>query len=146
MPDPSTQSLVIAAQPAEVMAVIGDFPSYPEWAESILVCEVLSRHRDGQADQVRFVIDAGMIRDDYVLAYTWDPGGLQLDWTLVSSQVQRSQQGSYLLVPQARATKVTYTLAVDVTVPLIAVFKRRAEQAIMDIALKALKGRVEGGR
>ena len=40
---------------------------------------------------------------------------------------------------------VTYTLSVDVTVPLISVFKRRAEQAIMDIALKALKGRVEGG-
>ena len=146
MPESSTQTVVIAAQPAEVMAVIGDFPHYPEWAESVRVCEVLSRHRDGQPDHVRFVIDAGMIHDDYVLAYTWDPRGLRLDWTLVSSQVQRSQQGNYLLVPQARATKVTYTLSVDVTVPLIAVFKRRAEQAIMDIALKALKGRVEGGR
>lgn len=146
MPEPSTQTVVIAAQPAEVMAVIGDFPSYPEWAESVLVCEVLSRFRDGQAEQVRFVIDAGMIRDEYVLAYHWDPGGLGVDWTLVSSQVQRSQQGSYVLVPQGRSTEVTYTLAVDVTVPLIAVFKRRAEQAIMDIALKSLKGRVESGR
>jgi hypothetical protein len=128
------------------MAVIGDFPSYPEWAESVLACEVLSRHPDGQAERVRFVIDAGMIRDDYVLAYTWDTGGLRVEWSLVSSHVQRSQQGSYLLVPRARATEVTYTLAVDVTVPLIAVFKRRAEQAIMDIALKSLKGRVERGR
>lgn len=146
MPDRSQQSVVIAAQPAEVMAVIGDFPSYPDWAEGLLVCEVLSRHRDGQADQVRFVIDAGMIQDDYVLAYTWDPAGLRVDWSLVSSQVQRSQTGSYLLVPRDRATEVTYTLSVDVNVPLIAVFRRRAEQAIMDIALKSLKGRVEGGR
>jgi polyketide cyclase/dehydrase/lipid transport protein len=146
VPDASQQSVVIAAQPAEVMGVIGDFAAYPEWAESVLVCEVLSRHRDGQADQVRFVIDAGMIRDDYVLAYTWDRSGLRVGWSLVSSQVQRSQDGSYALVPQGRTTEVTYTLAVDVTVPLIAVFKRRAEQAIMDIALKSLKGRVEGGR
>ena len=146
MSDASQQSVVIAAQPAEVMAVIGDFAAYPEWAESVLVCEVLGRHRDGQADQVRFVIDAGMIRDDYVLAYTWDRSGLRVDWSLVSSQVQRSQDGSYALVPHGRTTEVTYTLAVDVTVPLIAVFKRRAEQAIMDIALKSLKGRVEGGR
>jgi hypothetical protein len=146
VPDRSQQSVVIAAQPAEVMAVIGDFATYPQWADSVMSCEVLSRHRDGQADQVRFVIDAGMIRDDYVLAYTWHPGGLRADWSLVSSQVQRSQEGSYALVPQGRTTEVTYTLAVDVTVPLIAVFKRRAEQAIMDIALKSLKGRVEGGR
>jgi hypothetical protein len=146
VPDRSAQSLLIAAQPAEVLAVIGDFPAYPDWAESVLVCEVLSRHGDGSADHVRFVIDAGMIRDDYVLAYTWDPNGLRVDWSLVSSQVQRSQEGSYALVPQGRTTEVTYTLSVDVTVPLIAVFKRRAEQAIMDIALKSLKGRVEGGR
>jgi hypothetical protein len=144
--DRSTQSLLIAAQPAEVMAVIGDFASYPQWAESVLACEVLGRHCDGSAEQVRFVIDAGMLKDDYVLAYVWDPSRLRVDWSLVSSQVQRSQQGSYALVPQGRGTEVTYTLAVDVTVPLIAVFKRRAEQAIMDIALKSLKGRVERGR
>jgi hypothetical protein len=145
VPDQSVQSVVITAQPAEVMAVIGDFATYPEWAGSVLLCEVLSRHADGSADQVRFVIDAGMVRDDYVLAYVWAADGLRVDWSLVSSQVQRSQQGSYALVSRARVTEVTYTLSVDVTVPLIAVFKRRAEQAIMDIALTSLKQRVEGG-
>jgi ribosome-associated toxin RatA of RatAB toxin-antitoxin module len=145
MPDQSSQSVLVAAQPAEILAVIGDFASYPEWAESVQVCEVLSRHRDGSADQVRFVIDSGLIQDDYVLAYVWDEGRLRVDWELVSGQLQRSQAGSYVLLPQGRQTQVTYTLAVDLTLPLIALLKRRAEKAIMDIALKSLKRRVEGG-
>jgi hypothetical protein len=128
------------------MSVIGDFPGYPDWAESVQLCEVVSVHPDGSADQVRFVIDAGMIKDDYVLAYRWGADGLRVEWSLVTSQVQRSQEGSYTLVPQGRATEVTYTLAVDVTLPLLALFKRRAEQAIMDVALASLKRRVERGR
>jgi carbon monoxide dehydrogenase subunit G len=146
MPEPSSQSVLIAAQPAEVLSVISDFARYPEWTDSLTLCEVLTRHADGSADQVRFVIDAGMIKDDYVLAYTWDEGRLRVDWQLVSGQLQRSQTGSFDLQPEGAQTLVTYTLSVDLTLPLLALFKRRAEKTIMDIALKLLKQRVEGGR
>ena len=146
MPDQSSQSVMIAAQPAEVLSVIGDFPSYPGWAQGVVSCEVLSTHPDGSADQVRFVIDQGMIQDDYVLAYTWDDARLRVDWQLVRAELQRSQTGSYVLLPQGRQTQVTYTLTVDLTLPLLAIFKRRAEKAIMDTALASLKKRVEGGR
>jgi ribosome-associated toxin RatA of RatAB toxin-antitoxin module len=142
----SSQSLTIAAQPAEVLSVIGDFPAYPQWADSIRTCEVLTRHADGTADQVRFVIDAGMIQDDFVLAYRWGADRLRVDWDLVRGELQRMQTGSYQLELVGRQTQVTYTLAVDLTVPLLAIFKRRAEKAIMDTALQSLKKRVEGGR
>jgi ribosome-associated toxin RatA of RatAB toxin-antitoxin module len=145
MPDPSSQSVLIAAQPAEILAVVGDFPRYPEWA-SVQSSEVLTWHPDGGADRVRFVIDAGMIQDDFVLAYTWDPSGLRVDWELVSGRLQRSQTGSYVLLPQGAKTQVTYELTVELTVPLLMLFRRRAEKAIMDVALNSLKKRVEGGR
>jgi hypothetical protein len=137
--------VIIAAQPAEILSVIGDFARYPEWADSLRLCEVLTRHPDGTPDQVRFVIDAGMIQDDYVLAYSWDETRLRVGWELVSGQLQRSQTGSFVLLPQGAQTQVTYTLAVDLAVPLLSLFRRRAEQTIMDIALKLLKKRVEGG-
>jgi carbon monoxide dehydrogenase subunit G len=146
MPEPSSQSVLIAAQPAEVLSVISDFARYPEWADSMTLCEVLTWHVDGSADQVRFVIDAGMIQDDYVLAYTWDPGQLRVDWQLVSGRLQRSQTGSFALLPEGAQTLVTYTLSVDLTLPLLALFKRRAEKTILEIALKLLKQRVEGAR
>ena len=80
------------------------------------------------------------------------PGSMQVDEAafrmealdLSAKELQSMQTGSYALQPQGRQTQVTYTLAVDLTVPLLALFKRRAEQAIMDAALTSLKKRVEG--
>ncbi|GAA3190063.1 hypothetical protein GCM10020255_088650 [Rhodococcus baikonurensis] len=41
-------------------------------------------------------------------------------------------------------TSVTYELTVDLTIPMIGLFKRKAEKIITDTALKELKKRVEG--
>ena len=41
------------------------------------------------------------------------------------------------------AAPVTYKLAVDVNLPMIGMFRRKAEKTIIDGALKGLKRRVE---
>jgi carbon monoxide dehydrogenase subunit G len=51
--------------------------------------------------------------------------------------------GSYVLKPNGAGTTVTYTLTVDINMPMISMFKRRAEKTIIDSALKGLKDRVE---
>ena len=61
MADQSTQSIVIDAPPAAIMAVIADFPAYPQWAASVKSAEVVSTRPDGRAEQVRFVLDAGVV-------------------------------------------------------------------------------------
>ena len=71
MPDESTKSITINAGAADVMAVIADFGSYPEWAGSIKSTEVLATGADGRALRVRFAIDAGVFKDTYELAYVW---------------------------------------------------------------------------
>ncbi|MHA6803076.1 SRPBCC family protein [Salinifilum ghardaiensis] len=144
MVDQSTQSIVIEASASRIMAVIADFPAYPEWAEAVKETEVLSRTGDGAAEQVRFVLDAGVVRDTYVNSYEWAADGLSVSWTLVEGQVQKAQHGTYRLRPlDDDRTEVTYSLAVDLSVPMIGLFKRKAEKMIMDTALKELKRRVE---
>lgn len=143
MADESTQSIVVNAEPAAIMAVIADFPAYPEWANAVKETEVLETDEDGTARQVRFALDAGPFKDVYTLAYTWAPDGLSVSWSLVKGQMQRSQEGTYLLTREGDATRVTYTLAVQLVVPMIGLFRRKAEKMIMDIALKELKRRVE---
>ena len=142
MADQSTQSIVIAAPPAAIMAVIGDFAAYPEWAGSVKATEVLSTGADGRPAQVKFMLDAGPIKDEYVLDYTWS-GDERVDWNLVRANMQKSQQGSYVLVPRGETTEVTYHLAVDLVIPMLGMLKRKAEKVIMDTALKELKKRVE---
>jgi hypothetical protein len=143
MADQSTQSIVIDAPPAAIMAVIADFAAYPQWAASVKSAEVVSTRPDGRVEQVRFVLDAGVVKDDYVLEYDWS-GDERVEWRLVRGQMQKSQQGSYVLVPLGGSTQVTYYLAVDLAIPMLGMFKRKAEKVIMDTALKELKKRVEG--
>ncbi|MCD0481678.1 SRPBCC family protein [Streptacidiphilus sp. ASG 303] len=143
MAEHTRSSITIDATPAEVMGVIADFAAYPEWTGEVKEIEVLSRDADGRAEQVRLLLDAGAIRDEHVLAYTWD-GDRRVTWTLVKSQMLKALDGSYTLAPAAAgATEVTYQLAVDVKIPMLGMIKRKAEKVIIDRALAGLKKRVE---
>src|ERR1700712_3717491 len=143
MADQSTPSITVDAPAAEVMAVIADFPAYPQWVSAAKVVEVLETGEDGRARPVHFVIDAGAIRDDYVLDYTWDDDRT-VSWTLVRGQMMKRQEGSYTLVESGGSTEVTYAITIDLSVPMLGMIKRKAEKVILDTALKELKKRVEG--
>ena len=122
--------------------MIADIDHYPEWTGQIKSAEVLDADGDGRPRQARFVMDAGVLKDEYVLEYDWNASGVA--WHLVgTSAVQKSQVGSYALAPRAGGTEVTYSLSVDIAMPMLGMFKRKAEKMIMDSALKELKKRVE---
>jgi ribosome-associated toxin RatA of RatAB toxin-antitoxin module len=143
MADQTTARITVQAPPDAVMAVIADFESYPEWAGAVKRAEVRSRLADGRGEQVHYELDAGAIKDEYTLAYDWsDPAALR--WRLVEGGMLKALDGAYELTDNKDgSTDVTYTLAVDVKVPLLGMIKRKAEKIIIDTALKELKKRVE---
>ncbi|WP_030679479.1 SRPBCC family protein [Streptomyces sp. NRRL B-1347] len=142
MAEHTSSSITIEAAPADVMGVIADFARYPEWTGEVKQAEVLATDDAGRAEQVRLVMDAGAIKDDQTLAYTWT-GEHEVSWTLVKSQMLRSLEGSYLLKAAGTGTEVTYRLTVDVKIPMLGMIKRKAEKVIIDRALAGLKQRVE---
>jgi ribosome-associated toxin RatA of RatAB toxin-antitoxin module len=142
--DSSQQSIRIQAPASAVAEVITDFAAYPEWVGAVKEVEILEEYEDGYASQVRFVLDAGIVKDDYVLQYEYAEDLTRIEWSLLRGQTQKSQHGSYDLEEAADgSTTVTYTLAVELTIPMLGMFKRKAEKVIMDTALKELKKRVE---
>ena len=141
MTELSRSSIVVNADPAAVMKVIADFPSYPQWITFIQAVEVLDSDETGRATVVRFVLDAGVVVDDYALAYTWADD--EVSWQLVRATSIKAMDGSYRLTPVAGGTEVDYALSIDIDMPLLGVFKRKAEQVLIDTALRALKVRVE---
>ena len=145
MADESTQSITVDAPAEAVMAIIADFAAYPEWANAVKSAEVLSTDDAGRGVEVAFTLDAGPFKDEYTLGYDWAADGLSVSWTLVKGQMQRSQKGSYVLRSQGTGTEVVYTQSVQLAVPMIGLFRRKAEKMIMDTALKELKRRVERG-
>lgn len=142
MADESTQSIEIAAAPAAVMAVIADFDNYPVWAGSVKQAVVTDPGTTGRARRVAFTLEAGPVRDQYELEYTWTEDRL-VEWTLVSGQMMRDQHGRYELVATAVGTHVTYFLSVDLAIPMLGLLKRKAQRVVMDTALNSLRKRVE---
>ena len=143
MADQTESNIVIAADPASIMAVIADLPAYPQWSDGITSVTVLTES-EGRPRTALFELASGPIRDSYELEYTWD-GDAGVDWHLVRGDMLRAMDGSYTLTPQGPGqTLVSYRLAVDVKVPMIGMIKRKAEKVIVDTALRGLRSRVEG--
>jgi ribosome-associated toxin RatA of RatAB toxin-antitoxin module len=147
MADQTTSSIVIDAAPADVMAVIADFEAYPTWAKGVQTAEVVSTYDSGpakgRAERVFFVLDVSPIKDEYTLAYEWDDDR-EVTWTLVEGKMLRALDGAYVLRDLGNgSTEVTYRLALDVSIPLIGMLKRKGEKILIDTALKGLKKRVE---
>src|SRR5690242_13226323 len=82
MADKTSSSTTIDVRRQAVMAVIADFAAYPQWASGVRAAEVVLRGPDGRPAQVRFTLDAGIIKDKYVLGYTWRDDD-EVRWDLV---------------------------------------------------------------
>ena len=147
MADRTESSIVVDAPPGDVLDVIADFDAYPEWTGAVREAQVLDEDEDGWARTVRFVLDAGALRDTYTLAYTWDfaeDGTGTVAWNLVEAGILKAMDGSYRLRAHGAGTEVTYTLTVEVKMPMLGMLRRKAEKTIIDTALKELKKRAEG--
>jgi len=143
MADQTTSSILVDASPRQVMAVIADFPAYPTWAKGVTTAKVISTFPDGRAEQVFFTLDVSPIKDEYTLAYVWS-GDEEVTWALVEGKMLRALDGAYVLTDRGDGTTdVTYRLALDVSMPLIGMLKRKGEKILIDTALKGLKKRVD---
>jgi ribosome-associated toxin RatA of RatAB toxin-antitoxin module len=147
MADRTESSIVVDAAPGDVLDVIADFDAYPDWTGAVQQAEVVEEYEDGWASQVTFTLDAGVLKDTYTLAYEWDVdenGTGTVSWSLVEATVLKAMDGAYRLRDASGGgTEVTYTLAVDLRVPMLGMLRRKAEKVIIDTALNELKKRVE---
>ncbi|WP_370619141.1 SRPBCC family protein [Mumia sp. Pv 4-285] len=145
MTDQTTSDIVIDAEPGVIMAVIADFASYPSWATGVKEAKVVELDEFGaRAVEVQFVLDASPIRDTYTLGYRWEDDRA-VDWNVTQpGAMVKGIDGAYVLDPLGDGrTRVTYRLAVDVSIPLLGMLRRKAEKVIIETALKGLKKRVE---
>ena len=118
------------------------------WVDAAKRVEVVEEYEDGYASQVAFELDAGVVSDEYTLAYEYAEDLSRIEWHLVSpSKMQRSQVGSYDIADNGDGTStVTYTLSVELAIGMLGMFQRKAERAIMETALAELRRRVESLR
>jgi uncharacterized membrane protein len=146
MPDQATETMEIAASPEQIRDVLLDFDAYPTWARDLKGVTVDATDDQGRGQQVTYRAAAMGRSTSYTLRYSYDADPTRITWELVSGDIMRRLDGSYVLepAPGGRGTHVTYHLSVDLVIPLPGFVKRRAETKIIHTALRELRGHVEG--
>lgn len=101
-----SREIVIEATPDEIIDVLFDLESLPEWSSAHQKVEVLERDDQGRPGRSRQVVKIVGVSDKQVLAYSVHDDGLS--WTLVSAKHQRAQDGRYTLTPDGDSTTSPY--------------------------------------
>lgn len=134
--------MTIAAPRHVVMTVIADFSAYPAWASMHSVEIIGELGPDGRAQLVRFDVNAGIFSEQLVVRYEWD-GDERVRWQLAAEgSVVSAMSGSYLLAEKGDSTEVTFELAISARFPLPGMLRQKAEQTVVNTALKGLRSRV----
>jgi len=135
-----SREVVIEASPEEILDVIADVETMPEWSSIHQSAEVLDRDAKGRPKRAKMKVKTTGVTDEIVLAYTWRDDGVT--WTQESGKASRNQEGGYTLTPQGDKTRTTFDLALDPLVPLPGFVIKRAMKGIMELNTDGLRKRV----
>jgi len=143
--DHASGSIVVGAEPADVLAVLRDVEAQPEWVPQVTAAELLEEYEDGTPATASFQLSTPMGTDDFTLEFDHVDDGLS--WSFVSSRMQSAQDGSYTLRPAADGgTDVTLDLTVEHSLSVPGFLRRKVFGGWVDGSLRGLKAYVEGQR
>lgn len=140
-------STTVAASAEDVMEVITDFESYPEWLD-VRSTKVLKRDTQGRGKEVAFELKAPVVGDvTYTLEYSYAPRNGGCSWT--TKEIEggiKDIQGEYELEElDADETRVTYRMSIELGMKIPGFLRKQGEKQIVKQALENLKKRVERG-
>jgi ribosome-associated toxin RatA of RatAB toxin-antitoxin module len=135
-----SREVVIEASPEEILGVIADVETSPDWTPQQQSVEILERGADGKPRRVKMKVKTAGISDEQVVEYTWTDDGAS--WTLVSAGQLKSQEAKYTLTPEGDKTKVKFELTIDPSVPLPGFILKRAIKGAMETATDGLRKQV----
>jgi ribosome-associated toxin RatA of RatAB toxin-antitoxin module len=140
--DQATDTEHVASSASRCFDVAVDFERYPEWARDVKEANVLERDASGRATKVEYRASALGRSTHYTLSYDYSQAPERISWSLVEGDIMRVIDGAYTFSPSGDGTDITYSLKIELIVPLPGFVKRRAEVRILH-TLKELKTRAE---
>ena len=145
MSDISSQSITIEAPAADVSAVVIDLEGYPTWSSAIKSVDVQERDGSGRATKATVKIEAGVLKDRATLSYDYTKAPAEITFSLDDADLMTEMSGSYAIKDNGDDTStVTYSLHVEVSMPVPEMMRKKAEMSTIELALGQLKKKIEG--
>lgn len=144
-----TDSIVINAPIEDIMKVLVDFESYPDWMSGVVTIEVKKRDKKKRGTNIHYTVDIIVSKISYVLSYKYDDKKNRIDIGYVEGDLEDCQSWYEFEALGDDKTKTTYHYDVSYSIPraLLNPITRRmlktVDKRVMTSALKDLKKRVE---
>ena len=123
------------ATPAEVYAVVVDFPAYPRLFPEFSATRVLAR--EGARQRVEFTVKM-VVAARYVLDVACDAATLAVDWTFVEGEVVTDSRGSWRFTQEGSGTRVDYAASLEVKAPLPGFILRKITDGIVSVSIPSM--------
>jgi ribosome-associated toxin RatA of RatAB toxin-antitoxin module len=147
MADKAEGTKTINASAADIMEVLSDFESYPDWTD-VKKTEVVAKDGDGRASEVAYEVSQFGISAKYTLSYEYTPDDGGMTWTTKSVEEGpiKNIDGEYVLEElDEDETEVTYSMRLELSAKLPGIIRKQGEKMVIRNALDGLKKRVEQG-
>lgn len=135
-----SREIVIDATAEEILDVIADVETAPEWSSQHQGAEILDTDDNGRPGRVKLKLKTMGISDEQVVQYSWTDN--TAGWTMVSSSQLKAQDAKYTLTPDGDKTKVTFEITVDPAVPIPGFVLKRAMKGGLESATEGLRKQV----
>ena len=122
---------------------IVDYETFPRWQNAVDSVEVLDRHDDGLARNVKLFVDAKVRKIDYTLDYSYQRPN-RIEWDFVSGNGMRGVDGEYTFEELGPAkTRATYNLGADPAIPVPGIVAKRVHRELVKRSVEDLKREAE---
>ena len=138
-----TSSIDVDATTEELMAIVCDLESYPEWLPDVKGVEVLDTDDQGRPTASTMRVDVTIREVTYTLDYEYE-GDERMSWKSRPGGDVKHIEGSYTFeISDDGGTTVVYELAIDPGFKVPGFLLKRAAKHITSAALDGLKARAE---
>jgi ribosome-associated toxin RatA of RatAB toxin-antitoxin module len=137
-----SKTVEVVASAESIMAIVGDFESYPLWNEEIKGCWVLARYEDGRPSQLRLDVVVQGQAGTFITAVHY-PAENQIHTVLQQGEFLAKQEQKFSVVPIGATSLLTVDLDVETKLPLPKPMVKKAIGDTLEYLADNLKVRAE---
>jgi ribosome-associated toxin RatA of RatAB toxin-antitoxin module len=133
-------AFMAGASPAEVFAVVVDFPAYPRLFPEIKQARVLQT----EAGRVRAEFRGNLLLPyRYVLDLDCDAQAGTVRWTYVEGELVKDSTGGWRFAAEAGGTRVDYEATLRIEAPVPGFLLRKITDILVTLSLPAMFASIE---
>jgi ribosome-associated toxin RatA of RatAB toxin-antitoxin module len=133
-------AFMAGASPAEVFAVVVDFPAYPRLFPEIKQARVLQT----EAGRVRVEFRGNLLLPyRYVLDLDCDAQAGTVKWTYVEGELVKDSTGGWRFAAEAGGTRVDYQATLRIEAPVPGFLLRKITDILVTLSLPAMFASIE---